>query len=169
MDLKTIHIQWEGPLSAEEVSNLSDENKDFGIYQIYGNHPVYGTGTLLYIGKACKQTFAQRIVQQDWEYWEYCHDGSIQVRVGRLAGDETPSASEWYQQIDLGEKILINAHKPAHNSAMIGPLSPTNDKALTNIRVLNWGDYGDLLPEVSGDRWTDKWLSEKYEVYGAQR
>ena len=41
------------------------------------------------------------------------------------------------------------------------------DKNLRDIHVLNWGDYGKLLPEVSGDRWTDKWvLGETFREYG---
>jgi hypothetical protein len=38
--------------------NDFDSERDFGIYQIYGSHPVYGDDTLLYIGKVAQKTFA---------------------------------------------------------------------------------------------------------------
>jgi hypothetical protein len=163
-----IHIQWDGPFGLTELSNLSDESKDYGIYQIYGSHPVYGKDVLLYIGKASEQTFATRIAQEGWSVWE-CDEGQIGVRVGRLAGDDTPPNNQWSQRIDLAEAILITAHKPARNATMVGSLTQKRHMALTNLHVLNWGEYGALLPEVSGDRWTDKWISDKYDVYGSHR
>ena len=59
-----IHIQWEGPLSVNDAQELNDPDSDFDLYQVYGQHPVYGTGTLIYIGKAQNQTFGQRIKQE---------------------------------------------------------------------------------------------------------
>ena len=88
---------------------------------------------------------------------------------GRLAGEQTPSNAQWENQIDLAEVLLIHAHKPAQNASNIGPLSQLRDKTLRNVHVLNWGDLGALLPEVSGDRWTDKWVSDKYDVYASHK
>src|SRR5437773_399292 len=45
-----IHIDWSGPHSLEEVAQFNGPS-DWGIYQFYGGHPVYGSGVLLYIGK----------------------------------------------------------------------------------------------------------------------
>jgi len=61
MPTKIIHIQWEGPYSYQEIKDLKNENNDYGIYQIYGGHPIYGSGALLYIGKAQLQTFGIRL------------------------------------------------------------------------------------------------------------
>lgn len=58
-----IHIEWEGPKLLSDINNLNDPKYDYGVYQIYGGHPVYGTNILLYIGKADKQTFGVRINQ----------------------------------------------------------------------------------------------------------
>ena len=44
-----INIEWDGPYSLEKVVQLK-EPTDKGVYQIYGGHPVYGAGVLLYIG-----------------------------------------------------------------------------------------------------------------------
>jgi len=63
---------------------------------------------------------------------------------------------------------LIITHKPAHNSQRIKKLSKKADRELREVHVLNWGDYNRLLPEVSGDRWTDKWLfGNEYMPYGS--
>jgi hypothetical protein len=55
-----------GPFSLEEVKAFNDEDADYGIYQIYGGHVTYGSGVLVYIGKAVWQTFAVRIGQHWW-------------------------------------------------------------------------------------------------------
>ena len=163
---KIIHIQWQGPFALPKIKSMKDDSKDYGVYQIYGAHRVYGTNVLLYLGKASEQTFAKRIGQEGWDIWEY-NEGKVEIRLGRLVGEQTPSNAQWENQIDLAEVLLINAHKPAQNASSIGELSQLRDKDLRNVHVLNWGDFGALLPEVSGDRWTDKWVSDKFDVYGA--
>jgi hypothetical protein len=58
-DVVVIHLQWEE--HKWDDFNFSDFNseKDYGIYQFYGDHPVYGENTLLYIGKARDQRCCQ--------------------------------------------------------------------------------------------------------------
>jgi len=161
--LKVIHIEWEGPFVLEQLSSLKNEEIDYGVYQIYGSHPVYGSDVLLYIGKADGQTFGVRIKQ---EYrWEYNEDTkNIKIYVGRLAGSTTPDDDEWSEQIDLCERLLIYAHGPAYNSRGLNTIP---DQRLMNTHVLNWGCYRNLLPEVSGARWTSKYDTMRvYEVYG---
>jgi len=60
---RIIHINWDGPYTLEDLPDLRDENIDYGVYQIYGGHPVYGSSVLLYIGKAESQTFGTRIAE----------------------------------------------------------------------------------------------------------
>lgn len=48
-----IQILWDGPYSITDLVKLKNEEIDYGIYQIYGNHPVYGNDVLLYIGCFC--------------------------------------------------------------------------------------------------------------------
>jgi len=70
---ETIRIKWEGPYSFKEVIEdrmFNSEAMDFGVYQLYGCHPVYGSNVLLYIGKAQDQTFSKRISQHGLEYNE---------------------------------------------------------------------------------------------------
>jgi hypothetical protein len=163
-----VHIQWAGPfswegkqksdrpLTYESVSKLGGPT-DYGVYQVYGCHVTYGVDTLLYIGKACEQTFAVRLRQEsDWRF-----HGDLQrlsVYVGRLSGwNGTPSNAEWEEHIDRAEKLLILAHKPAYNAQKSIDYS---DPRLQEFHVLNWGCHRSLLPEVSGWRYTSKFDDE---------
>ena len=147
-----IHIQWEGPYNLEQLSILNNKQIDYGVYQIYGGHPVYGSNVLLYIGKAKKQTFGKRIGQENWKLNRDAV--KVQIYIGRLAGNQTPSNIKWDEEIDLAEQILIYAHAPASNSKSIASIL---DAQLQNVHILNWGNHRDLMTEVSGARWTSKY------------
>jgi len=146
-----IHIDWSGPHSLDEVASFNGP-EDFGIYQVYGAHHVYGSDALLYIGLAEGREFAVRM-EEHWEYPMNHDKGRLQVYLGRLFGGPTPDDATWRRHIKLAERLLIYAHKPALNSQMeLGQLEPI----LWRVHVLNWSQYRDLLPEVSGARWTDR-------------
>ena len=146
-----IHIHWSGPHSLDHVASLNGPT-DFGIYQIYGGHHVYGSDVLLYIGKAQDRTFATRLPEHKW-----CSitpdPKQISDYVGRLFGDNTPDNATWSSQIDLAERLLIYAHSPASNTQKeLGG----SEKNLWHVHVVNWGSYRNLLPEVTGARWTER-------------
>jgi hypothetical protein len=113
--IEYVHLQWDGPKAWQEKAKLKS-TKDYGIYQIYGCHPVHGADCLLYIGKACDQPFAVRLKQEvDWMY--DADFGRLSIYVGRCSGwDGTPSDQVWTRQIDLSEKLLILAHRPGWNA-----------------------------------------------------
>ncbi len=178
----TIRIKWEGPNSLNDMGYVEEEQKyskknqmfnndplDFGIYQIYGQHPVYGSSVLLYIGKAQDQTFAKRISQEAWEYNEDYKN--IQIYLGRIYNEDNYSAnkkgdSEWNKRISQAEKMLIYAHEPAGNSSNILNVSTKQKelKSLENIRVLNYGQYRSLMPEISGEIWVKEY--EDWKLFG---
>ena len=174
-----IRIQWEGPFTPQKLGDadqskwgflhprikaesasveetLNDASKDFGVYQIYGAHPHYGTDVLLYIGLADAQTFAQRLNNPDKVLGE-----NMTVYVGRLAnaeGVESPSDNEWSKQIKWAEKLLIFNHSPAYNAQNIRSLyNLAAPEGLGNaiVRVRNYGEYRSLMPEMSSDYWPD--------------
>jgi len=182
--MKTIYIEWEGPYSLydigyDEKSNkahpyilknavLNNERKDFGIYQIYGFHPVYGANQLLYIGKAEDQTFAKRISQEEWEYnYDY---KNIEIYVGRIynteSADPLNSDGVWSQAIDDAESMLIYVHEPARNASNILNVSKNEKrlKELEDIRIFNYGTHRSLMPEISGEMWI-KGL-EDFKLFG---
>lgn len=155
-----IQILWEGPYKIDELYKLTNTETDYGLYQVYGYHPIYGSNVLLYIGKADKQTFGKRISQ---EMWDQVNDSNNDhVYIGRLYGAITPSEEKWSNEISLAERLLIYAHKPGFNSSSI---SSYPDPELRNVHVLNWGDHRDLYPEVSGYRFTTKLDNTVFEQY----
>ncbi len=159
-----IHIEWEGPLKWNEIHKRRSES-DYGVYQIYGGHPVYGSNVLLYIGKAGSQTFGVRIPQE--KHWRENRDAKrINIYLGRLHGETTPSDDVWGRHIDLAERLLIFAHSPANNTQKnISRL----DEDLQPVHIFNWGFHRDLLPEVSGARWTSKFGEmPKYHVFNCK-
>lgn len=159
-----MHIQWSGPYSFVEASRFQDLRTDYGVYQFCGPHTVYGRDVLLYLGKAAKQTFGVRIQQENWVNWQEAN-GSVRVFLGRISGGETPDNDTWNSQIGWAETLLIKAHRPAHNSS---GLNRTGDQRVGRVHVLNWGDRGALLPEVSGARWSARFASiPGYAPYGS--
>lgn len=107
-ELDIVEIEWEGPLLMEGIEKLND-SWDYGIYQIYGTHPIFGSDSLLYIGKAQENSFAGRIpAHREWVEWE---STPVDIYVGRLGGtekmlDETKWA-KWNEMIERAEKLLI--------------------------------------------------------------
>jgi hypothetical protein len=146
-----IHIFWSGPFSLKQVKELKDEAKDYGIYQVYGHHPLYGSHVLLYIGKANKQTFGVRISQEGWDF-EYDPD-NIELYVGRLAGKRKITDELWEEMIDIAEPLLIHAHNPIYNNKNVYTIP---EEKIANIHIHNWNSFRDLFPDVSGMRYTSK-------------
>lgn len=157
-----IHINWEGPYTYEKALQFRNENGDYGVYQIYGTHPVYGRDVLIYIGKADYQTFGKRLSQEQWRTTN-SDSSALNVYIGKLGGyGGTPSNEEWSRQISAAERMLIVAHWPAGNSS---GLNVSFGEDYHDIHVLNWGNHRSLLPEVSGARYSDHFASG--EDYGS--
>jgi hypothetical protein len=166
--MNCVHVMWEGPYKHDKLSDLRNGNSDYGVYQIYGAHPVYGSDVLMYIGKADQQTFGVRIPQtySDWEYFN-SDPKRLTVYVGRLVGTgPTPNLSEWSRLIGLVEKLLIVAHWPGGNTQHINAGFEGDDK---NVLVINLGAYRSLLPEVSGLRLGSGFDKTKLVEFGKPR
>ena len=154
MTQQLIHIQWEGPLRWLEVMGgpfLRDTTTDFGIYQIYGRHPIYGSDVLMYIGAAVEETLGARMASDGWVLGG--DPQRVTVYIGRLASDKTPDTAQWAREILLAHALLVRAHLPALNNI---EWEGWPDEALQPVHVLNWGSYRDLCPELSGHRWTTR-------------
>lgn len=151
-----IQLKWEGSYKFTDLPSLNNEETDYGIYQIYGNHTVYGDNVLLYIGQANQQTFRTRIMQHS--YW---FEDNFSIYVGRLSGPHTPTDDIWANEIKFVESLLIHVHSPAYNTMNINSI---NYSELEHIHVLNLGQYRSLLPELSGTRWISK-LYKQDDIY----
>jgi hypothetical protein len=159
-----IHIEWDGSFTLKQVRE-SKTPIDYGLYQVYGHHPIYGSDVLLYIGQAAKQTFSKRVASEG--RWHDNRDaGHLKFYLGRLRGKQTPPKPEWQRQIDLAERLLIMTLSPANNTQK-GIASVDSD--LYQVHVFNYGHHRDLLPEVSGARWSSR-LGEMadYIDYGSK-
>lgn len=161
-EIMQINIEWDGGYSVDEVRNFQGDS-DYGLYQVYGVHPIYGSDVLLYLGKASQQCFGTRIPQHD--KWAYDPDvNSLRVYLGRLGGNKAVSNTRWDKQISIAEKLLIFTHKPAYNASNIRSIS--NVGICTHI--LNWGSYRSLMPEVSAFRYLcdDEEHYSNFRIYG---
>lgn len=163
MSTNYIHLEWDGPYSYLELAELNNPVSDYGLYQVYGAHPIYGSDVLLYIGKAQQQTFKTRLYQEAWV--EYNIDRNrVQFYIARVSGEHTPNAEDWNTQISIAEKMLIYANGPAANT------SNKNTVPLGEIEqwhVLNWGAFRDILPEVSGARYSNQFaVMPNYLAFG---
>lgn len=65
--IEVVQINWEGPFSIDYLKSLNNNETNYGVYQIYGNHLVYGKNVLLYIEQANEQTFYTRLTNTP--YW----------------------------------------------------------------------------------------------------
>ena len=160
-----VHIFWEGNLSLDQVIKNKSDEKDCGIYQIYGTHPIYGHNSLLYIGIATDQTFAKRISEHK-KQWLKDSDldpvtiylGDVYRQLGKVYKEsEDFSDEEWEIITKQCEQLLIYALAPGYNSRNKQSI---NELELRDLHILNWGDRRDLYPEISGDRWTEKYGKE---------
>ena len=158
-----IHIFWEGPFSISQLKDLECEDQDYGIYQIYGQHAMYGNSVLLYIGQANDQTFGKRISQENWAYGK--DPNNIQIYIGRLAGHQSISGDGWSARITSAEKLLIYSHQPVYN---VSNKNSIPEKMVLSNHILNWGAHRSLFPEISGKRYTESYdhISEN-NIYSA--
>lgn len=141
-NLTVIEILWEGPLKIEDAKKKTDKDTDYGLYQVYGTHNIYGANTLLYIGKACEQELGNRILQHD--SWTSIEQSELTIYFGRLGGTYEIDNKTWTDFIGNAETLLIYYCSPAYNSKSINSVG-----ILKDLIVLNHGKKNLLPFEVS--------------------
>jgi|WetSurSiteA1Bulk_404760.scaffolds.fasta_scaffold46742_2 hypothetical protein len=160
MDTYEIQIEWQGPFSVEEVIKKMDdegdppdyEGEDYGLYQIYGTHILCGQNTLLYIGKAVKETFSQRFTYH--KKWWLDNEEDIQVYLGRIYDPKFHSKKDnwesWERDVGLAENILIYKYSPNYNSTGISDepsLSPFEKVKLSHAGKRHRLEPEDIAPD----------------------
>lgn len=166
--VEIIVINWEKiPFASSTAFNRV---WDFGLYQIYGGHNSYGKDSLLYIGKARDNTFSQRLLNDKRLHSDF-NETTIYpeyIRLGWIVKsnkDLKPIYEEekWSEYIDIAENLLISSHCPAMNSQLDLKLYQIGEKYDNkNVIILNIGDKGNILPEISTFRNTYKFY--EYET-----
>ena len=166
-EIKTIEIIWEGPISKKEFESenkLNNEKIDYGIYQIYGMHPISGPDTLLYIGKADQDVFSVRLndhfSRSDFDFAE------TKIYAGRISKESLGSPEfnedkklddEWSCLIDKIEKILIYFCSPPYNTQCL-----SNHAVKEEIIILNYHNIA-RLPYTISNLWTGKKINTPHE------
>ena len=148
--MRSVRVEWEGPFPIDEVLKLndqSDDSDDYGLYQIYGRHIIFGANSLLYIGKAEGLTFSQRFSQHCSEW--LLEEEDVSIRVGRIASEDyaydPPDWSDWGKVLRDAEALTIYWHSPPYNSQNI------NDYNGQRLKVINKGKRGALVEEYISD------------------
>jgi len=159
-DIEVIHLIWrEYEWNDEIIYSEFNSKKDYGIYQIYGDHPVYGENTLLYIGKAKEQTYSVRLRQHN-DLFESHIPVFRKLCLSYFCNTEDVNYENWKGHIDSSEKLLINAHFPAYNSQEVKrPID--KDYFKKELLIINWDERGKLLPEVSSLRYSYYYWDDK--------
>lgn len=143
-----VQIDWEGPLTLDQIGDLNNPQTDVGIYAIYGPHVLYGDYTLVYIGKTW-DGFGRRILKPDHPGVPVDGRTETRVHIGRVQ-DATEDVFKRCSMIQQAESLLIYAHAPAYNSH--GIADPPSPPLWRFMRIVSRGERGLILAEVVGTR-----------------
>ena len=157
----SLNVEWCGPFSLAEVllefnrggSPPEYDGEDYGLYQIYGKHILAGDEALLYIGKAIRQTFAQRFTAH--KAWIEKEEG-IAIYLGtahdkdRHFPGRNNEWSIWEADLGLAERVLIYKYSPNYNGASISDppsLNPYSEVVLNHSGARHKLHHQDRAPE----------------------
>jgi hypothetical protein len=114
-NIEIVHLEWKEFPFNDDIYNNFNGKSDYGIYQIYGDHPVYGENILLYIGKAQDQTYSQRLNGHN-DFNETHIPKFRRIHLSYFYKTDDVNYKNWGESIDIVERLLINSHFPAYNS-----------------------------------------------------
>ena len=167
-EIEIINIMWEDPLTPEEAYEKNDAS-DYGVYQYYGDHPVYGLDVLLEIGMAQKQTFGKSLEKYRFKDWNQ----TIQIYLGRICIEKEsvqPTAGQWNSMITRAGKLLNHACYPAFygfdSPNPVNNEKPRYDDKNKKLLILNWGKYRSLPAAVSGYRVVEESRGASFQFMG---
>ena len=142
--MRTVRVEWEGPVSLDAVKALDDEDDDCGLYQIYGRHIIFGAGSLLYVGMTTT-TYNRRFFSGPERHIDWLEEDQeeedLSVYVGRIVEEDyehEPHWEDWKNVLRDAEALTIYWHSPPYNSSNIGTYNGQR------LEVINLGNYGSL-------------------------
>lgn len=136
-----VQVHWHGPFTIENVcSTEGDWAKRQGLYQVYGQHVVFGPDALLYIGMTNSQNFGSRF-EQHGAWFKY--ESDVRARLGII---DDPGGRNLLAEI---EALTIWWHSPPYNSKNIWQYSSD-----VRLHVRNQGERGRLASEYMS-HWGD--------------
>ena len=143
-----INIEWEGYFDLSELDQAIRPT-DMGLFQIYGDHRLYGEEKLLFIGKVNMTSFAEAIPFFLRRFRNEMSSQNTKFCLGRFIHEKNVKGKKWNKIADKALDLLIHSHRPILN------WNEFNDcyaKIDNKSHLLNWGNFGSLLSEVSSLR-----------------
>ena len=150
ISFKILDLDWHEPFiiaynREEDTYSLGSIPKDllqkYGLYQIYGRHPVYGNDVLLYIGKTSgdsgTRSFQKRLNEHFRVGGRFYYHTNLSISLCPVQFND--------EEVSAAESILISTHKPALNGQLLESPSKVTQKHL----VRNWGFMQSLHQECS--------------------
>ena len=165
-EVDVLELIWTGPHSPEWVIQHCTKGSDHGIYQVYGTHAVLGSDALLYIGKAQDSNFSARIGTHN-EHWFDWEPNALDVYLGRFGSTVRMTESrwsEWGDEIDRAERLLISQCTPPYNSKLISGPGTLRVETL----VLNHKRRHRLPFALSSFAYTSKVGEASWRIYGEE-
>lgn len=151
MQKEEIKIWWEGPFSIDDIISGKIDNfkgdvksDSKGLYQIYGSHPLYGDGVLVYIGRTQNKDGFKSRLNGRWVIENGNDPKNVKIYLGTIFSDSIDITNNENIMIEKAEVLLINAMKPAFNSSNIQ--SVKSDLQQEEYIVYNNGSYRNLYP-----------------------
>jgi len=145
-EYQEIIIEWGKRIPIEKAEDFKkfDIEKKKVLYQIYGDHHIYGRDTLLYIGIS---TNADNRMQTHFESSVFQYVNNCSVSIGTIKKGNK-------DELQIPESILIANHKPSFNKDFIHFVS---EKARQDkIIVINNGNNGMLQTCCTNFWWVKK-------------
>lgn len=127
----------------------NDQNLKYFVYQIYGQHPIYGQHVLLYIGKT--ERLSNRIKEHALS--KFSRGLELSIRLGVIEDLVGLSKAECRNQMSKAEVLLIASFKPAYNSSAI--MNSVLLKSNPPFLIQNLANRGALPLECSSIWWNE--------------
>lgn len=121
-EYQEIIINWSNRQTIKTIDDLAKctDDRHNVLYQLYGDHHIYGRDTLLYIGKSVYADNRMRAHLNGI----FSFVNNLSVSIGKI--------DNYDESLEIPESILIACHKPSYNksSSMICRQKPSSIKLL---------------------------------------
>ena len=105
-EYQEIIINWSNRQTIQTIDDLAKctDDRHNVLYQLYGDHHIYGRDTLLYIGKSVYADNRMRAHLNGI----FSFVNNLSVSIGKI--------DNYDESLEIPESILIACHKPSYNN-----------------------------------------------------
>ena len=142
-EYQEIIINWSNRQTIQTIDDLAKctDDRHNVLYQLYGDHHIYGRDTLLYIGKSVYADNRMRAHLNGI----FSFVNNLSVSIGKI--------DNYDESLEIPESIFIACHNPSYNKEFIHDLSPKAKQH--KIIVINNGDNEMLKTCCTNFWWVD--------------